>query len=53
MSGQDVITGFRAHYQKFDRLLADVLINPTDSFRLVRIGDDLEEFRLIVDEVSL
>ncbi len=47
-----LVQGFRAQYQQLHSTLVDVLQNNTDSFRLVRLGSDLQEFASIIDEVS-
>lgn len=53
LSENDLITAFRVQYLTFTRAIEDVTTNDTDSFRLIRLGDDLDEFESIVDEVSL
>ena len=47
-----LVQGFRYQYQQLHATLADVLQNDTDSFRLVRLTSDFEEFASIIDEVS-
>ncbi|KAJ7592501.1 hypothetical protein C8J56DRAFT_1002792 [Mycena floridula] len=50
LSGQQVIDTFRSHYQRFINQLDNVLVNPTDSYHIIRIGEDLDEFSSIVTE---
>ncbi|KAJ7584926.1 hypothetical protein C8J56DRAFT_1003717 [Mycena floridula] len=47
---QQVIDTFRSHYQRFINQLDNVLVNPTDSYHIIRIGEDLDEFSSIVTE---
>lgn len=49
----DLLGAFRIHYRRFEQAIADTLINHTDSTVLARLGDDLDEFLLLVTEVSL
>ncbi|KAJ7572202.1 hypothetical protein C8J56DRAFT_1009167 [Mycena floridula] len=50
LSQGEIVAGFRQKYHGFVTLLADIMVNDTDSFRLVRAGDDLDEFLTILDE---
>ena len=51
-SSEALITAFRLHYHHFDRAVHDALAVPTDSVVLARLGDDVDEYSAIVNEVS-
>lgn len=52
-TSEDLLTAFRLHYHQFDRAIHDALKGQTDSVVLARLGDDLDEYLTLVNEVSL
>ncbi|KAJ7585759.1 hypothetical protein C8J56DRAFT_1053065 [Mycena floridula] len=50
LSAHQIVTTFRSHYQRFEQLVQEVMVHPTDSFRIIRIGEDIDEFQSIVRE---
>ena len=42
---------FRHHYHRFDRTIHEILAVLTDSVILARLGDDIDEYTAIVNEV--
>ena len=48
----ELLSAFRIHYCRFESAIAEVLINPTDSTVVARIGDDLDEFSALVTQAS-
>lgn len=49
----DLLVAFRTHYERFERAVGDVLLSPTDPTVLARLGDDLDEFAALANEVSI
>lgn len=50
---QNLLDAFRVHYTRFETLVHQAVINPTDSVVLARLGDDLDEFLAMVVEVRI
>ncbi|KAJ7588960.1 hypothetical protein C8J56DRAFT_1004396 [Mycena floridula] len=50
ISQDAVIEQFHQKYHNFNIRLQDILVNPTDSFQVLRAGEQLEEFRIIIQE---
>ena len=48
----ELLDAFRSHYQRFVEAIQDAVQNGTDSVVLERLGDDLEEFNTVVNEVG-
>ena len=51
LSSEALLTAFRLHYHRFDRTIHEILAAPTDSVVLARLGDDVDEYSVIVNEV--
>lgn len=49
----DLLAAFRTHYVQFEQAVRDVLLNPTDPTVLARLGDDLDEFAVLANEVNI
>lgn len=49
----NLLAAFRTQYSRFELTIQDALLNPTDSTVLARLGDDLDEFAIMVAEVRL
>lgn len=52
-SSNELLDAFRVHYTRFEHAVHEVLQNYTDSTVLARLGDDLDEFGALANEVSL
>ena len=48
----NLLAAFRMQYSGFELAIQDALLNPTDPTVLARLGDDLDEFAIMVAEVS-
>jgi len=48
-----LLDAFRLHYSRFETVIGEAVTHPTDSTVLARIGDDLDEYAALVQEVSL
>lgn len=48
----DLLEAFRSRYNRFARAIHDAVGNQTDSVVLARLGDDLDEFLGLINEVS-
>lgn len=48
-----LLEAFRAHYAQFQTLVTQVYTEETDPFLLQLLGEDLEEFYRIADQVSI
>jgi hypothetical protein len=51
LSSGALLTAFRLQYHRFDRSIHEILAAPTDSVVLARLGDDVDEYSVIVNEV--
>ena len=52
MDRSQLVQAFRQHYAQFNTLVNNAMVEFwRDSFHLKRLGEDLAEFELIVDEV--
>lgn len=52
-SNVNLLDAFRAHYVAFERQVAEAMTSPTDSTILARLGDDLDTYLVLVNEVCL
>ena len=52
LSSEALLAAFRLHYHRFDQAIHEALGAPTDSVVLARLGDDIDEYLAIVNEVS-
>jgi len=50
-SAGPLLTAFRLQYHRFDRSIREILATPTNSVVLARLGDDVDEYSVIVNEV--
>lgn len=50
---QELLNAVRAHYHQFEVLIQDAHHECTDVFILQRLGEDLEEYVGIVDQVHI
>lgn len=48
----DLLDAFRTHYLRFERLVTEATTHATDSTVLARLGDELDEYTNLVNEVS-
>jgi hypothetical protein len=51
-SNTDILDAFRMHYRHYEASVHEALVNPTDSTVIGRLGDSLDEFFALVEEVS-
>ena len=47
----DLLDAFRNHYFRFEATVSEAITQATDSTVLARIGDDLDEYAILVAEV--
>ena len=47
-----LLDAFRTHYHRFAAAVTSLATDPTDAIVIARLGDDLDEFAAIVQEVS-
>ena len=52
-SATALLEAFREHYHRFSHTIGQACQNPTDSVVLSRIGDDLDEFLALANEVRI
>lgn len=48
-----LLNAFRTHYHRFQTAITDLVAVGSDAMVIARLGDDLDEFSAIVEEVSL
>ena len=48
----NLLAAFQTQYSTFELAIQDTLLDPTDSTVIARLGDDLNEFTVMVSEVS-
>jgi hypothetical protein len=48
----DLLNAFRAHYHHFLQAVHEAITSNADSNVLARLGDDLDEYLVLVNEVS-
>ncbi len=48
----DLLDAFRNHYYRFEAIVREVTTQATDSTVLARIGDDLDEYAVLLAEVT-
>jgi hypothetical protein len=53
VSPDDLLAAFREHYHRFTQAVNDTISNATDSIVLARLGDALDEYSGLVNEVCL
>lgn len=47
----DLLNAFRAHYHRFTQVVHEAITSHADSTVLARLGDDLDEYLVLVNEV--
>lgn len=47
-----LLNAFRSHYQRFQTAVTDLVGSNADAIVISRLGDDIDEFAEIVNEVS-
>ncbi|KAJ7053160.1 hypothetical protein C8F01DRAFT_996937 [Mycena amicta] len=51
LTGDALLDAFRRHYRRFEEFVQSLATNPTDAIVISRLGDDLNEFVVILREV--
>lgn len=49
----ELLDAFRSNYHCYERLVMEAVTHATDSTILARLGDELDEYLNLVNEVSL
>lgn len=49
---QELLDAFREHYRRYEASVRDAVANFADTVVLWRLGDDLEQYIVLVNEVS-
>lgn len=50
---EELLNAFRSHYRRYENAVHEVVNNPTDAVVLWRLGDDLDQYIGLVNEVGL
>ncbi len=48
----DLLDAFRHHYLRYETIVREAITRTTDSTVLARIGDDLDEYAMMLAEVT-
>ena len=48
----DLLDAFRGHYFRYEAVVGEAITQATDSTVLARIGDDLDEYAILLAEVT-
>lgn len=48
-----LLDAFRSHYHRFETSVTNIIQSPTDAVVIARLGDDLDEFARLVQEVRI
>lgn len=49
---EELLNAFRSHYRRYEHAVHAAVANPTDAVVLWRLGDDLDQYFGLVNEVS-
>lgn len=52
-AANDLLSAFRIHYHQFQLAVTEALNEDTDTTVVERLGDDLDEFTALVNEVCI
>jgi hypothetical protein len=51
-AADELLNAFRAHYRRYENAVHEAVVNSTDAVVLWRLGDDLDQYLGLVNEVS-
>lgn len=50
---EDLLIAFRTHYYRFETSVREALTTTVDTFGLQRLGDEIDDYAVLVNEVSI